>query len=60
MTAVAGDGTEGKRLAHHVLGASVELPHLAPVALHFAPPGVGVLDEHPLHIAGARNVVHQH
>jgi hypothetical protein len=58
--AVAGVSAEGEGLPHHVLGASIVVPHLPPVARHLEPPRLGALDEQPLHVARACNVVHQH
>lgn len=60
LAAVASDCAEGQPLSHHALRASAILPNLAPVALHLEPPRPGAPNEHPLYVAGACHVVHQH
>ncbi|URE17110.1 hypothetical protein MUK42_03921 [Musa troglodytarum] len=55
--AVAGGDAEGEALAVEV---GVALPVLAPVAGHHLPPGLGALDGHGVHVAGARDVGDQH
>lgn len=56
--AIASDGFEGQGLAVHA-AVACELPHLAPVAVHGLPVGVGALHIQLLHIPCSGHIGHQ-